>query len=374
LSLHRTDKLARLLVRYSTGVKPGDVVSLVAPPLAEPLVVALFREVLCAGGHPLVVMSPEACNETFYRHARAEQLAFVNPLEAREIEVVDVRIHALAPTNTRGTTGLDADQRTIHQQARRQLLELFLRRTARHSLRWAVTQFPCAAAARDAAMSLNAYDDFLARAALLDRDDPAGEWRCLSERQARLLDFLYPIRELHLMTPAGTDLRLGVQGRTWINGDGRDNLPDGEIFTAPVEDAVEGTAYFDFPAVYAGKEVRGVRLVFRAGRVVEAAAASGEDFLVRMLDQEPGARVLGEVAFGCNYAISRPTRNALLDEKMGGTFHLALGAAYPASGGVNQSALHWDLVGDLRRGGRVLADGRPVSVNGRFVDAAWPGQ
>ena len=144
------------------------------------------------------------------------------------------------------------------------------------------------------------------------------------------------------------------------------------MFTGPIEDATEGVVCFDFPSIHGGREVDGVRLVFRSGRVVEASARKGEDFLLRMLDQDPGARVLGEVALGCNYAITRHTRNTLFDEKIGGTFHVALGASYPESGGKNQSGLHWDMVCDLRQGGRVEADGQVISADGKFVDREWP--
>jgi aminopeptidase len=368
----RIDQLAQVLVRYSTAVRPGQVISLVGPPPAEALIVALYREVLHAGGHPVVVMSPEACTEMLYRHASPEQLAFVNPLEAREVEAVDVTIHVLAPENTRALTGTDPAQQAVHKMARRPLMDQFLRRAAEKSLRWVVTQFPCHASAQDADMSLADYEDFVFQAGLLHRPDPEAAWRRLSEQQARLADFLNTVRELRLVTPAGTDVRLGVQGRTWINCDGHENFPDGEVFTGPVEDATEGIVRFDFPAVHGGREVDGVRLVFRAGRVVEAAADKGEDFLFRMLDQDEGARVLGEAALGCNYGITRHTRNTLFDEKIGGTFHLALGASYPESGGKNQSALHWDMVGDLRQGGRVEADNRLVVESGRFLDRDWP--
>ncbi len=163
-----------------------------------------------------------------------------------------------------------------------------------------------------------------------------------------------------------------MAGRTWINCDGHENFPDGEVFTGPIEDATEGTVAYDFPAVHGGREVRGVRLRFRAGRVVEASAEKGEDFLLGLLDQDAGARVLGEAALGCNYSVTRYTRNTLFDEKIGGTFHLALGAAYPESGGRNQSGLHWDMVCDLRQGGLVEADGKPISRDGRFVHPEWP--
>jgi aminopeptidase len=368
----RLDKLARVLVCYSTAVRPGQIVSLVGPPPAQALIVALYREVLQAGGHPLVVMTPEACTETLLRYGGPEQLGFINPLEAREVEVVDVAIHVLAPENTRALTQIDPSQQAVRNRARRPLMDQFLRRAAEKSLRWVVTQFPCQASAQDADMALGDYEDFVFQAGMLHLDEPGAAWHSLSERQARLADFLHTVRDLRVVTAAGTDLRLGVQGRNWINCAGHENFPDGEVFTGPIEDATEGTVRFDFPAVHGGREVQGVRLVFRGGRVVEAAADKGEDFLRRMLAQDTGAGVLGEVALGCNYAIRSHTRNALFDEKIGGTFHVALGASYPESGGLNQSALHWDMVGDLRPGGRIEADGRVISENGRFLDPGWP--
>ncbi len=368
----RLDKLAEVLVHYSIPVRPGHLVSLVGPPLAEPLIVTLYREVLLAGGHPFVLMAPEACAELLYRHGSTEQIACLNPFEVREVETVDIALHVLAPENTRALTNLDPSKQALRSRARWPIMELFLRRAAAKSLRWVATQFPCQAAAQDANMSLAEYEGFVFAAGMLDREAPALAWQALSERQARLVDFLQPVRELRLVTPRGTDLRLGVAGRQWINCDGHENFPDGEVFTGPLEEATEGTVWFDFPAVHGGCEVQGVRLVFRAGRVVEASATVGEAFLISMLDQDAGARVLGEAALGCNYAITRHTRNTLFDEKIGGTFHLALGASYPESGGKNQSGLHWDMVGDLRCGGRVEADGQVISQDGRFIHANWP--
>jgi aminopeptidase len=368
----RLDKLARVLVQYCAGVRRGDVVSLVAAPLAEPLIVSLYRHVLGSGGLPSVRMVPEACQELLYRYGSPEQLGFPDPNEVRETETVDVSIRVLAMQNTRALTNVDPARQTLQKKARRPMMERFLRRAADKSLRWVVTQYPCAASAQEAEMSLTEYEEFVFAAGMLDHDDPVAAWRALSERQARLRDHLQPVHELHFHTPRGTDLYVGVRGRTWINCDGKENFPDGEVFTGPVEDATRGTICFDFPAVYGGREVRGVRLTFRDGRVIDASAEKSEVFLIQMLDQDPGARVLGEVAIGCNYAITRHTRNTLFDEKIGGTFHVALGAAYPESGGKNQSALHWDMVCDLRSGGRIVADGRLISEDGRFVDLRWP--
>ena len=364
----RLDRLAEVLVHYSIAVRRGQVVSLTGPPLAEPLLTALYREVLRAGGHPFILMAPEACEELLFQHGNASQQTFVHPLERCEVETADAIIHVVAPLNSRGKNGIDASKQAARIHARRPLMDRFLERSTKGAMQWVATLLPTHAAAQDAGMSLADFADLVFGVGLLDRPDPVAAWRAQSERQARCIALLAGHAELRIRTPHGTDLRLGVSGRTWINGDGRSNFPDGEIFTAPIEDATEGTATIDMPAVHGGCEVVGARLVFRAGKVVDATASQGEAHLIRALDQDAGARVLGEVALGCNYALTRPTRSALLDEKIGGTFHVALGASYPICGGVNRSALHWDLVGDLRRGGRVEIDGKLVSENGRFVE------
>jgi aminopeptidase len=368
----RLDKLAEVLVRYSTDVRRGELVSLHGPIPAEPLIVALYRQVLRAGGHPVIYMAPEVCAQILLQEGNAEQLSFFNPLDLREVEAVDVAIHVRAPENTRALTNINPSKQAVQSKARRPAMEIFLRRAAEQSLRWVATQLPCQASAQEAEMSLADYEDFVFGAGMLDRPDPAAAWQTLSERQAQVVRFLSGVRELRFQTLNGTDVRVGTEGRTWVNCDGRENFPDGEVFTGPIEDATEGVVRFDFPAVHGGREVQGVRLTFRGGRVVDASAAKGEEFLLRMLDQDPGGRVLGEVAVGCNYAITRHTRNTLFDEKIGGTFHLALGAAYPETGGKNQSALHWDMVCDLRQGGRIEADGRLISENGRFLNGDWP--
>jgi aminopeptidase len=252
------------------------------------------------------------------------------------------------------------------------MMNRFFERAAAGSLRWCGTQFPCHASAQDAEMSLRAYEDFVFRAGLLHLDDPAAAWRQVSERQQRLADYLEDKHEIHFTTPQGTDIRLAVEGRHWINCDGHENFPDGEVFTGPIEDAVEGVICYSFPAVHGGRECDGIRLTFRGGKVVDAQADKGLDFLTAMLDQDAGARTLGEIAIGTNYSIERYTKNTLFDEKIGGTFHAAVGASYPESGGKNDSALHWDMVCDLRHGGKIFVDDKLISENGRFLDATWP--
>lgn len=371
----RIDKLAHVLVTYSVGVRRDDLVRISGSTISLPLVRALYRHVLLAGGHPLLRLADDECTDLFFEHAGPRQLAYLCPLNVEEIKTIDCSIGIWADENTKSKSRVDPRRQAAVSQARRPVMKIFLERAARKGrggLRWSGTQFPCQSAAQDAEMSLVQYENFVFQAGLLHRPDPAGEWRRISTRQQRVCDFLNKARVIRFTTPQGTDLTLGVSGRRWINCDGHENFPDGEVFTGPIEDATEGVVCYSFPAVHGGREVHDIRLRFKAGRVVDASAGKGEEFLIQMLDQDKGARVLGELALGTNYAITEYTRNTLFDEKIGGTFHAALGSAYPESGGRNQSGLHWDMVCDLREGGIVQVDGKVISRNGRFVNAAWP--
>jgi aminopeptidase len=368
----RLTKLADVLVNYSTGVKPGDLVRLAGPIVGRPLLVELYRAVLRAGGNPYLAVTIDECQELKLTEATDEQLQFANPIDLYAVEQLDVSISLWGEDNTKSLTGVPAARQALAGRGRRPMMTKFFERAAAGKLRWCGTQFPCHAAAQDAEMSLAAYENFVFRAGLLHYDDPAAAWRRVSERQQRLADYLNGKREIRFVTPQGTDLTLNVDGRRWINCDGHENFPDGEVFTGPVETDVEGTICYSFPAVHGGRECDGIRLVFRGGRVVEASARKGEDFLLAMLDQDPGARVLGEIAIGTNYDVQNYTRNTLFDEKIGGTFHAAVGASYPETGGKNDSALHWDMVCDLRQGGKIFVDGELISENGRFVRDDWP--
>jgi aminopeptidase len=371
----RLDRLANVLVRYSVGVKKGDVIRLRMPTVAEPLLLAAYREVIRAGGHPIVRMGPEECAELMCRYGRAAQLDHVFPLDVEEVKAIDGEISAWAHRNTRAMTNVDPKKQAALSKARKPILDVYLNRLGKkgkNKLRWVGTQFPCHASAQDAEMSLREYADFVFNAGMLHLPDPVVAWKKVHTTQQRLVDFLNKAREVRYVVPNGTDIRFGVKGRRWINCDGRLNFPDGEVFTGPIESATEGEVHFTYPAVYMGREVTDVRLRFRNGKVVDADASKGKDFLFKMMDQDAGGRILGELAMGTNYSVTRFTRNTLFDEKIGGTFHIALGAAFPESGGKNKSALHWDLVCDLRRGGRIEVDGKVISKNGRFVKATWP--
>lgn len=362
----RVEALARVLVRYSTEVKPGDVCVIQASTAAEPLVLAIFEEVLRAGGHPVVQLSPEEAPALFYELANDEQLDFVPPPARWAAEEADVRFAILAEHNTRALTQVDPARQARAQKARRALLDTQMRRSAAGELRWVLTLFPTHAYAAEAGMSLDQYERFYYGACLVDGGDAIAAWRERAAETRRLAEWVEGRSEVRITAP-GTDLRLAVEGRRWIPCVGERNMPDGEFFTAPIEDSVDGEVTFTFPAVYGGREVAGVRLRFDGGRVVDADAERGADFLLQMLDTDEGARRLGELGIGTNYGIATATKEILLDEKIGGTVHLALGASYPETGGRNESAIHWDMVLDLRNGGEITVDGETLQRDGRFA-------
>ena len=371
----RLEKLAGVLVKFSTSVKKDDVVQIRGSTVAEPLILEIVKAVVKAGGHPLLRLAPDELPEIMCRYGSDKQLSYVSPLARREFSTIDVSIGVLAAGNTKAMSNANPHKQQLMSRARKPILDIFLKRAALKGpkkLRWTGTQFPCVASAQDAEMSLTEYEDFVYSGGLLHLPNPVAAWKKIHVAQQRLVDMLNKARELRFVAPGGTDLRVGVRGRKWINCSGHENFPDGEVFTGPIEDATEGEVHYTYPAVHGGREVQDVVLKFKAGKVVDARAAKNEKFLHTMLDQDRGARTLGEIAVGTNYAIKRFTRNTLFDEKIGGTFHAAVGAAYPETGGKNKSGLHWDMVCDLRKGGRIEADGKVILKNGRFLNPRFP--
>jgi aminopeptidase len=362
----RIANLARILVGYSTRVKQGETVAIDAPTAAEPLVAAVYDEVLGAGGHPLLALSFDGQSAAYFRRASDKQLEWISPVAEWEAEQADCRIAIGADTNTRQLSQIDPARQQLRNAATRHLMQRTMERAADGSHRWVYTLYPTNAYASDAEMSLREFEDFYFHACLADDGDPLGAWKRASAECHRLADLIEGHEEVRVIAP-GTDVRIGIGGRRFIACDGEHNMPDGEFFTGPVEDSVDGEVSFHLPSVIGGREVSGVRMRFESGKVVDASAERGEEFLVGLLDTDDGARRLGELGIGTNYGISRGTRDVLLDEKIGGTVHLAVGASYPESGGVNESAVHTDMVCDLRRGGRIEVDGELFQENGKFV-------
>jgi aminopeptidase len=354
------DAFAVLIAEWCIDVQPGQQVLISTTTLAEEAAVALHRAVLERGGWPLLRLEPGGLEVDFFRHARDRQLDRVAPIELAEAEGADASVRIMAPASTNPLAGIDPA--TVSRRARARVPV----REAQGRHRWALSIWPTPALAEQAGMPPQEYADFVERALFLDQPDPVDAWARLRDQQARVIERLTPAREVHIET-AGTDLRLNVEGRTWINSDGRRNMPSGEVFTGPHEHSANGTIRFDVPSSTRGVDVVGVDLTFKDGAVVSAHAHIGDRHLQAALATDPGARFLGELGIGTNTGIHRATGSTLLDEKMAGTVHLALGRSYPESGGTNQSAVHWDLICDLRKGGRVGVDGETLIEDGGFV-------
>ncbi len=360
------DKFAKLIVDYCVSVKKLDEVLIASTIEAYPLVRELYRAVVERGGYPRFIVSDEVLQEIFYRYAPRELLEYLSPIDKYIVENIDVRISILSPTHTKPLVGIDPEKMKKRSSALRPLTEIFMKRDAEGSLRWVVTAYPTRAMAQEAGMSPLEFEEFVYHALKLHLEDPISAWVKQAKWQDKIANFLNKASEIRIVAE-NTNLLIRVEGRKWINDDGKKNMPGGEVFTGPHEDGTEGYIEFTYPAVWRGVEVEGVRLVFKNGAVVEAKARRGEEFLKKMLEVDEGARRLGEAAFGLNYDVTRFTKEILFDEKIGGTIHLALGASYPETGGRNKSAIHWDMVKDMRKG-KVYVDGDLVYENGRFIE------
>jgi aminopeptidase len=362
----RVDKVAEVMVNYSVAVKPNDLVWIrVIDPLAEPLALEVYKHVLIAGGNAVFAMAPTGADYILYRYASDEQLDWLNPLAMWMMEHADVMIALAATSNSKSLTNIDSARIARSRRASAPLTKVYMERQSTGALRWTLTQYPTQASAQDAEMSLSEYEDFVYGACMVNLDDPVAYWKQMATEQQRLVDWL---KGKDQITVKGEhiDLSLSVKARVFINADGKKNFPDGEIFTGPVEDSVNGWVRFTYPAIYGGREVDGVELTFENGKVVKATAKKGEEYLNSVLDTDPGARFLGEFAIGTNTGIQKFTRNILFDEKIGGTVHMAVGSGYPDTGSKNESAVHWDMICDMRSGAEIRVDGELFYQNGEF--------
>lgn len=364
----RVARLGELVVSYSLGLRPGQVLRIDGPPVASPLAIELYREALAAGAHPYVDLQLEELSELLLAGASDEQLEYVSPIARAELEQVDALVTIWSESNTRALGHADPGRHQRLIAAEQELAKIRWRRMASDELAWLGVLFPTQAHAQDAEMSLDEYERFVFRACHVEEPgDAVAHWLGVREDLRARAEALGRARELRVVGP-DTDLTVRVEGRRWIAADGRYNMPDGEVYTSPLETLTEGEVGFTFPALFHGREVSDVRLRFERGEVVRAEAGRGQEYLDALLALDAGARRLGEVAFGMNYEIDRFTQNTLFDEKIGGTMHFALGAAFREIGGENESSLHWDLVCDLREDGEVYADGELVWRAGRFLE------
>lgn len=357
----RLEKLARVLVDYSIEAREGEQVVVFGEVGAEPLIKALHARLLQVGAVPVPQVSLPGMQELFFEHAGELHYGKIPSIRRFVAEEADAEIGIRAPSNTRALANVDPAKQQRLAELNRPLQDTMLEKN-----RWVLTLFPTAALAQEASMGSEEYENFAFSAMGLDEEDPVRYWQEKSREQARLKERLEEASELRLVGP-GTDLTLSVRGRTFVNSAGRRNMPCGEVFTGPIEDSASGHVTFGVPAAIGGREVAGARLRFEDGKVVEAEAEKGGEYLRSLLDTDAGARYLGEIGIGTNYNIGRASGNVLFDEKLGGTVHLAIGRSYKETGGKNDSSVHTDLVCDLRSGGELYADGELIQKDGRFL-------
>ncbi len=367
----RIQKYAKVLVEHSARVKPGDRILLEGTTAAEPILRELYIQILEKGGHPHLMMAlpgtmPFSQDELYLTYANDSQLDFVPSFYKLAYDQFEGRIRMHSATNTKGTTNIDPTKIQRRSKATSVITESQFRRGAEGVFKWVTTLYPTEAYAQDANMSLKEYEDFVFNAVHANEENPVAFWQSVKDKQQSAVDFMKNRTQVTLRGP-NVDLTLSVKGRTFMNSYGLFNMPDGEIYTGPVEDSANGWVKFTYPANYGGTSVEGAELTFSNGRVSVAKAEKNQDFLVKTLDSDAGSRFIGEFAIGTNFDIQQFTGNILFDEKIGGSFHMALGAGYPETGSKNKSSIHWDMICDLRTDSEILVDGELFYKNGQFV-------
>lgn len=350
----RVEKLADILVNYSAKIKKRDTVLIRGDELGKPLLLEVYRKVVEAGGNPLTSVTFEEMNKIFYDCASEEQLSHTSRIRLYEAKNCDAVIIVHAPANSKALSAVDPEKMSMKSKANKPVSEIIVNKK-----RWVLTNYPTQALAQDAEMSLDEYEEFLFSATNLD-------WAKVDREQESIKKVVDKGNTIRIVGEE-TDLTFSIKGRKGTKCSGSFNIPDGEIFYAPIENSANGHIYYDFPAIHGGKEVSGIRLGFEKGKVVKATAEKNEEYLFAMLDTDKGARFIGEFGIGTNYGIKMFTRDILFDEKIGGTIHLAIGQSYKESGGKNDSAIHWDMIKDLRDNGAIYLDGKRIQENGKFL-------
>ena len=367
----RVSNFAKVLVEHSARIVPGDRVLIEGTTAAEPLIRELYIQILEKGGHPHPMigfpgMVPFVQDDIYLTYAKDTQLDFIPTFYKIAYDQFESRIRIHSATNTRATTGIDPVKAQRRGKAISSITESQMRRGAEGVFKWVTTLYPTDGYAQDAGMSLKEYEDFVFGAVHAEEDDPIAYWNSTATAQQKAIDWLSGRSQVVMRGP-NVDLTLSVKGRKFMNSVGLYNMPDGEIFTGPVEESVNGWVKFTYPALYGGVAVEGAELTFLNGRVNQAKAEKNQDYLIKMLESDAGSRYIGEYAIGTNSDINKFTGNILFDEKIGGTFHMALGAGYPETGSHNKSAIHWDMICDLRTDSEILVDGELFYKNGKFV-------
>ncbi len=361
----RIAKMARVLVNHSLDLKEGQKLAINSQEAAYPLIKEVFREGIRMGAYPETRLQLPGLTEILLKEGADHQVEYISPVVNLIANEYDALLSISAPLNTRELSNISPEKMRQSQRASTEIMQTFMKRAAEGKLSWCGTQYPTYAAAQEGNMSLDEYTEFVFGACLLNEKDPIAAWKKIHNQHEKYINHLEKCSELHFKSE-DTDLKMNISGRKWENCDGKNNFPDGEIFTAPVEDSVNGHIRFSFPGIYLGREIEDIRLTFSRGKVVNATAKKGEDLLQTILETDDGSSYVGEIAMGTNYGIKHFTKNMLFDEKIGGTIHLALGNGYPETGSKNKSAIHWDLLCDMRTGGEIFADGELIYKDGNF--------
>lgn len=359
------EKYAKLLVGYCLDIQKGEKLYIASSTCAEPLVIEVYKEAIKAGAHVEVSLLMAEQSKIFLDHASEEQLNHISHSQEYVMNNFDAYLVIRAPYNLRENNNVDLSKSNLRSKAMAPINKAYFERTANGSLKRSLCQYPTHAAAQEAGMSLREYQDYVYKACKLDEADPKFAWLEVRKQQQNIVNYLNKIEKLTYKNDK-TNITFKVGGRVWINSDGRTNMPSGEVFTGPIEDSVNGVVHFDYPSIYKGQEVRDITLEVKNGEVVKWTAGVGQDMLDSIMEIE-GAKYFGEVAIGTNYNITKATKNILFDEKIGGTIHMAIGQSYIQTGGKNQSSVHWDMIADMTLGGQIIADGKLIYQNGKFL-------
>ncbi|MBU4348895.1 aminopeptidase [bacterium] len=363
---NRIKKHAEVLLKYSLGLKKGEKIAIIGDVVTLPLIKESYRLAVELGALPQVVINTEELKEILLKGGSEEQIKYVPDSVKKAFETTDVLLSFFGGTNTRIFSNVNPEKLKLSAQGSSEITKIFFERVAKKELRWCGTMFPNQANAQEAGMSISEYEDFVYGAGYIDREDSVAKWKKIEKKQEGICKILNGKKHLRIVSK-DTDLKMSIEGRKWVNCCGRVNFPDGEVFTGPVEDSVDGHIRFSFPGIYGGREIEDIQLTFERGKVVKAEAAKGQELLEQLLETDKGAKYVGEIAAGTNYNIKRFTKHMLFDEKIGGTVHLAIGRSIPESLGKNQSAIHWDMLCDMKKGGEIYADGELVYKDGKFL-------
>ena len=362
----RITKLAKVLVNYSMEIQPGEELFIMTSSLAQELTLAVYKEAILAGAHVLTNTRLPGAREFLFKHGNDKQIEFISPVLKHIFEKFSAHLNIDAPENTRELTNVDPARMKLAHQSQAEIFVKIMERISKRELKWCLTVYPTNASAQEADMSLSEYQDFVFGAGLLDLDDPVAAWKEESKRQNNIIRWLDG-KDKGVLKGDHIDLGMSIKGRKFLEASGKENFPDGEIYTSPIEESVSGWVRFDYPALYSGREVVDIELWFEDGKIVKESAKKGQDLLTELLNTDEGSRFLGELGIGTNYGIQRFTKNMLFDEKIGGTIHLATGSGFPTAGGKNNSGLHWDMLCNMAQS-EIKVDGELFYKDGQFIE------